>query len=152
MALSRQLLRFSALLFLPWLTSLASAQSGMETFGEYEVHYSVFSSTFVQPDIASLYNINRSRDRSLVNISVMRTDNGETSLGLPAEVSGTATTLIQQQQNLDFQEISEGNATYYIASVRHIDEEMNNFRIQVQPKDSDRPLELRFSRKLYLDR
>lgn len=148
----RQLLALCALLLQPWLYSAASAQSGTETFGEYQVHYSVFSSTFVQPDIASLYNINRARDRSLVNISVMRTADGNTSLGLPAEVSGTATNLVQQQQTLDFQEISEGDATYYIASVRHIDEEMHNFRIKIQPENAERPLDLKFSRKLYLER
>lgn len=146
-------LKLLSLLLASWfLCAQALAQSGSETFGDYEVHYSVFNSTFVQPEVASTYNINRARNRALVNISVMRTESGQTSLGKPANVSGTATNLIQRQQELDFREISDGTATYYIASLRHIDEEMYNFKIQVTPEDGSRGYELTFSRKLYLDR
>lgn len=148
----RTLTLFVCLLFAPWLATGAWAQSGVETFGDYQVHYSVFNSTFVQPEVASTYGINRARNRSLVNVSVMRTQEGRTSLGQSARVVGHSTNLLQQQQTLDFREVSDGTATYYIASMRHIDEEMHNFRIEIQPEGSEQSYELRFSQKLYLDR
>jgi len=127
------------------------AQTGAEDFGSYRVHYSVFNSTQLTPEIASQYGLQRAKDRALVNISVNRADGKATSLGQPASISGTATNLVQQQQQLDFQEIDEGRAHYYLAQVRHLNEEMYNFRITITPEGSDKPLELRFSQKLYTE-
>lgn len=162
--IQRLLTTFGGLLASICLSLTAQAQSGSETFGDYQVYYSVFNSTFVRADIASTYQLNRARDRALVNVSVIRTggdgsnsgeasNNGEaSSLGLPAEVSGTASNLLQQTQNLEFREIDEGDATYYIATVRHTDEEMYNFRLQIQPQGAERPFELSFSQKLYVEK
>ncbi|UTF59266.1 DUF4426 domain-containing protein [Gilvimarinus sp. DA14] len=121
-----------------------------KTFGSYTVHFSVFNSAFVPPAVAEIYQINRARNQVLVNISVTQSKDGKTSLGLPAKVSGTAKNLIQQMQTLDFQTISEGEATYYIAPLKHTNEEVYNFAIQVIPEQSGTPLEVRFSRKLYV--
>ena len=131
------------------LSPLTHAQSGSERFGDYQVYYSVFNSTFVLPDIASVHNLVRGEDRALVNISVTRADGG---LGLPAELSGTANNLLQQTQTLEFKEISEGDTTYYIAPVRHLNEEMYNFRITIQPEGAEQSFELRFSQKLYIEK
>lgn len=156
--IQRLLTTFGGLLASLCLSLTAQAQSGSETFGDYQVYYSVFNSTFVRADIASTYQLNRARDRALVNVSVTRTggdgsNSGEaSSLGLPAEVSGTASNLLQQTQNLEFQEIDEGDATYYIATVRHTDEEMYNFRLQIQPQGAERPFELSFTQKLYVEK
>ncbi len=150
--IQRLLTTFGGLLASLCLSLTAHAQSGSETFGEYQVYYSVFNSTFVRADIASTYQLNRARDRALVNVSVARIGGGASNLGLPAEVSGTASNLLQQTQNLEFRKIDEGDATYYIASVRHTDEEVYNFRIQLQPEGAERPFELSFSQKLYIDK
>ena len=137
------------------LTSLCAtvslAQTGAKDFGPYRVHYSVFNSTQLAPEIASQYGLQRANDRALVNISVNRADGDATRFGQPAEVSGAATNLTQQQQRLAFREIAEGRAHYYLAQVRHINEEMYNFRITITPEGSETPLELRFSQKLYTE-
>ena len=140
-----------ALLLASLCTQISLAQTGTEDFGPYRVHYSVFNSTQISPEIASQYELQRANDRALVNISVNRADGDATSFGQAAKVSGTATNLTQQQQRLDFQEIDEGRARYYLAQVRHINEEMYNFRITITPKGSETPLELRFSQKLYTE-
>lgn len=147
----RSLSLLSCLLTSLCITIGAHAQSGSQAFGDFQVYYSVFNSTFVTPEIASTYQLNRARDRALVNISVTHTREGQTGLGLPAEVTGVATNLLQQAQPLEFREIDEGNTTYYIATVRHTNEEMYHFRIQVQPEGTTQPFELRFSQKLYLE-
>jgi len=146
----------SALLALfPWLLALTSlnVQADSQRFGDYTVHYTVFNSTFVQPEIAQAHNLVRARDRALVNISVTRTIDGATTLGQPARVQGAATNLMQQRQPLDFMEISESDATYYIASLRHTNEETYNLTVRVQPSDSNQqPFELKFTRKLYVEK
>lgn len=130
----------------------AGAQGDTERFGNYTVHYSVFNSTFLQPEVAQAYNLVRARDQVLVNISVTKAEDGSSTLGLPAQVSGFASNLMQQRQNLDFTEISEGDATYYIAPLKHTNEETYNFTISVDPEADSEPFEITFSRTLYVDR
>lgn len=151
--------RFFVVVLACLLAGTALAQSNQlpeleqsRQFGDYTLHYSVFNSTFVPADIAGLYGLTRARDRALINISLTRTDaGGNTSLGLPAEVSGTAANLLQQQRPLDFTEIDEGNAVYYIASLKHTHEESINFSVRVQAEGLSQPLEISFSRKLYVE-
>jgi hypothetical protein len=112
----------------------------------------VFNSTFVTPSVAQTYQLTRARDRSLVNISITRTSDEGTRLGLPALIKGTASNLIQQQRSLTFREIDEGNAVYYIAPLRHSNEEVMNFAIDVQPQGEEKSFQVRFTRTLHVDR
>lgn len=130
----------------------AKPVTSSQTFGDYTVHFSVFNSTFITPDVAKAYQLTRGSNRVLVNVSVTKTDAGQTSLGLPARVTGTATNLIQQQRVMDFKTISEGDATYYIASVRHTNEETINFAVDMVPEGTQTPLKVNFTRTLYVDR
>lgn len=123
-----------------------------QKFGEYTVHYNVLNSTFITPDIARHYQLTRAADQVLVNINVTRTHNGETSLGIPAAVSGTATNLMQQQKSLSFKEIDEGNATYYLAPLQHSNEELINFTVTVQPESASKPFVIKFNRTLYIEK
>ncbi|WP_052480867.1 DUF4426 domain-containing protein [Gilvimarinus agarilyticus] len=124
-----------------------------QTFGDYTVHFSTFNSAFVTPEVAEIYGITRARNQVLVNVSVTQTKRGKTSLGLPANVTGTASNLLQQQRVLEFDEINEGDATYYLAPLKHSNEEVYNFTLNVTPTDAEQtgiqPLRVKFSRKLY---
>lgn len=130
----------------------AAAQTDVsQRFGDYNLHYSVFNSSFIDPQIASLHSITRGDDIALVNIAVTRVDAGVESLGLPAEIEGRMQNLIMQSRNLDFIEIREGNATYYLAPFRIDDEDPQHFFINVRPQGSRLPFELEFTRTLYVD-
>ena len=144
-------LRGALALLMLTLALPAAAQGDGQTFGDYTVHYSVFNSTFIKPDIAQAYGLTRARDRALINVSVTRTDGDTTTLGLPAQVRGQAANLLQQQQQLDFKEISDGQATYYIAALRHSHEETFNITLQIQSDPDQAPWQVRFPRTLYVD-
>ncbi|WP_049722799.1 DUF4426 domain-containing protein [Gilvimarinus polysaccharolyticus] len=119
-----------------------------QRFGDYTVHFSTFNSAFITPEVAEIYGITRARNQTLINLSVTKTSGDKTSLGLPAKLSGTASNLLQQQSVLDFAEINEGDATYYLAPLKHSNEEVYNFKIQVTVADTA-PMTVSFSRKLY---
>ncbi|MDO6748093.1 DUF4426 domain-containing protein [Gilvimarinus sp. 1_MG-2023] len=121
-----------------------------KVFQDHTVHFSVFNSAFVPVDVANIYQISRADNQVLINISVTKTGGDASHLGLPAQVTGTATNLIQQMQTLKFQTINEGKATYFIAPLRHTNEEVFNFAIDVTPEGSEQPLPLKFSRTLYV--
>ena len=123
--------------------------STTEKFGDYTVHYTVFNSTDIPAKVAEAYKLVRGKDRALVNISLTKTENGATSLGLPAQISGKTKNLMQQQQILKFIEISEGEATYYLAPFVFNNEELLHFQIQVGESADSKPMLINFNRTLY---
>jgi len=122
-----------------------------QKFGAYTVHYNVFNSKDVPSEVANIYKLTRSRDIALVNISLTKTENDATTLGLPAKVSVKAVNLMQQSKPLEFKEIKEPDATYYIASLRHTNEEDIRFEVSVLPEGEDKPLTVNFTRKLFTE-
>ena len=122
-----------------------------QKFGAYTVHYNVFNSKSIPAEVAKIYNLTRSKDLALVNISLTKTENGATSLGLPAKVSVKAVNLMQQVKELSFKEIKEPDATYYLASFRHTNEEDIRFEVNVLPVGESKPLTATFTRKLFTE-
>jgi len=122
-----------------------------EKFGIYTVHYNVFNSKNIPAEVAKIYSLTRSRDLALVNISLTKTENGVTTLGLPAQVSVKAINLMQQTKALEFKEIKEPDATYYIAPFRHTNEEDIRFEVSVLPQGESKPLTVNFTRKLFTE-
>lgn len=121
-----------------------------QKFGDYTVHYNVFHSTDIPAKVAEAYKLVRGKDRSLLNISVTKTENGQTSLGLPAKVIGKTKNLMQQSQDLTFIEIKEGEATYYLAPFVFNNEELLHFDVQVI-EGENKPLAVTFNRTLYTE-
>ena len=130
----------SVLLF---TTHLCIAEQ-MIQMGEYEVHYIVIPTTFLDPKIADQYNLPRGRDRALVNISVI----DSTGSGSQASISGTSRNLLGQIQQLEFTEVAEDQAIYYLALLRHDDEEHHRFEINVGLPDGQQAT-LKFRQKMY---
>ena len=120
-------------------------------FDHYTVHYSVFPSTMVSAEVAALHNITRGSDTALINIVVIDEQNKAKVYGQNAEVSGSATNLMQQRRDLEFRAIKEPNTVYYLASYRHINEEIIHFVITIDPEGDAGPYELKFTKTLYID-
>ena len=125
--------------------------STVEKFGDYTVHYNVFNSTTIPAKVAEAYKLVRGKDHALVNISLTKTENGSTSLCLPAVVKGASKNLMQQQQALQFIEIKEGDATYYLAPFVFTNEEILHFDIQVSADANAKPMSFTFNRTLYTE-
>ena len=117
------------------------------TFGDYQVHYIVLPTTDLNAKVADKYNLPRGRDRALVNISVL--DKSGTPVG--ARVHGSSENLLGQRQQLSFTEVAEGTAIYYLALLRHADEEYHRVAIDVELPNGELG-ELRFKQQMYWDR
>ncbi len=132
------------------VTSLA--QEGISTtVDNYRVFHSVFNSSFLQPEVASAYDLIRGKDQVFVNIVVTEANNPK-GLGKPAVIKGTATNLMRQQRTLDFVQIREQDTVYYLAPLRITNEEVMHFDIQVQPDPNKPPFSVKFSKTLYVDK
>ena len=139
-------------LWIPLLTLMAfSAQADNKTYKEYgntKVYYTAFNSSFILPEIASAYSITRGKDKGLVNISVIVDDKVG---GTTALVKGTVFNIFGQQQKLNFLEVREGNAVYYLAPFEFENEDSMTFKIQVQPNPNKPAHSLSFQNKFYFD-
>ncbi|OOE38955.1 DUF4426 domain-containing protein [Salinivibrio kushneri] len=117
--------------------------------GELEVHYNTLSTTFLTPEIAQQYDITRSGYRGLVNIAVLDT----MQLGKPAiaaEVTGQVKNLVGNSRDLDFTEIREGDAIYYIATFAADDEETYRFHIDLNA-EGNRNASFDYNYTFYVD-
>lgn len=127
--------------------SYASAEN-MKKLGSMNVHYMAIGSTFFTPEIAKAYGITRSRYNGLVNISVL--DNTKT--GNPAKtisITGQAKNNLGQFKSLEFTEVKEGDAIYYLAQVSYHNEETLHFTLDIN--DGKEQQTLKFSQKFYVD-
>jgi uncharacterized membrane protein len=122
-----------------------------QKFGGYTVHYNVFNSKDIPASIAANYQLARGKDFALINISLTKTQNGQTSLGLPAAITLKAINLMQQVKVIELKEIKEPEATYYMAALRHTNEEDLRFELSVLPEGESKPLQLSFTRRLYTE-
>ncbi len=118
----------------------------------YKVIYSVFNSKFLTPEISAQYGLKRNDDLTLLNVVVTKDGKEVETLGLPATLEGSARNLLQQKQQLEFLTIKEGDTVYYIAPVKHHNQEVFNFNLKVTPEGETKPLKILFSKKLYSDR
>lgn len=122
-----------------------------QTFGDYRVHFTVFNSTSIPANVAQSYGLVRGSNRALVNVSLVKITDGVPSLGLKAEVTGSAKNLMQQSQTLKFLTIDEGDAVYYLAPFVFNNEEVLHFTVNVQAPDQAAPFQVTFNRTLYKD-
>ncbi len=81
--------------FLLALTGLAQA-GGTEDFGDYRVHYNAIATDQLPPEVASAYNIVRSKNRAMLNISVTRHIPGTIGESVQAKVDVTTSNLTGQ--------------------------------------------------------
>ena len=112
--------------------------------GDFEAHYVVFPSTFLNAEIAGTYGIRRAKDLSIVNLSVL----DAAGAGTPASIAGQVKNLLGQQSPLKFREIREDEALYYIAEVRHANREVLRFSIAITPP-GERTYDLAFQQELF---
>lgn len=131
------------------MAPLASATAEVFTRGPFEVRITPFPSTFLTPEIASEYGLTRSESQAILNISVYDTRLERAVKTVPATLSGTRQNLLGQAFNLEFQEVREGDAVYYLVPFRISDDEIINVQLEATPEGETLTVSARFSQKFY---
>src|SRR5688500_2194465 len=131
------------------------AQAPAETFkdsGNYEVHYNALRTDELSADIARTYGIQRSRNRVMLNVTVLRKE-AEHAPRKPVEASVTADAynLNGQLKDLQLRRVSEGEAIYYIGDVSIAGSEILVFDISVTPEGAAAPLNVKLKREFVAD-
>ena len=131
-----------------WLPLYSYGEQAKD-FGQYNVHYSALETTFLSPKVANDYNIKRSRNRIMLNISVQeKMDNG-IHKSVAASVWATATNLTGQLKQISIRPIHEGEVTYYIGALSVADKETLSFTVNVQPVSTKETYTLSFRQQFF---
>ena len=126
------------------LFALPAAADQFKSFNGVNVHYIVVNTLFLEPDIAARYNVVRASDRAILNLSVI----DEKGVALQGEVTGTTINLLSQTAPLQFTEIKEGDAIYYIAPLRYTDQDVLRFKVTITVPGRA-PMELQFQQQVF---
>jgi hypothetical protein len=131
------------------LHSQANAQAtGTREFGPYTVYYSVVNTTFISPQVAGHYGLVRAKDRAFINIAVRKSLDDGSDTASPARVEGRTWDLFHNQF-LEFREVREQNAIYYIADFEFSSEDIRFFKVQLLPEGAERSYEFKFNHRVY---
>lgn len=110
--------------------SLPAAAERKQSFGDLDVHYSVFNSSFIQPDVAAAAGLTRSKTQGVINVAVLKA-------GKPsnAVVGGEVKDLLGKSTALTFRQVTEGGAIYYLAQFPFKTREVLSFTLNVRQGD-----------------
>ncbi|GGC70017.1 DUF4426 domain-containing protein [Marinobacter halophilus] len=133
------------------LFMLTQAQAGQTDFGKYQVHWSVFPSTFLDPQVAKDNNLQRSRSIGIINISIMTEGEHGQIRPVGGQVEGQVSNDIQQVNFLAFRRIQEGDAVYFIAQYQYRTGDLMTFNLKARPAGHNQDLQVRFSHTLFND-
>lgn len=137
-------------LVLALIANTASAEQSA-TFGDYTVHYNALPTEMLEPSIAKLYKIRRSKNRALLNVSVLKKKMGLTGQPIKAEVSATATNLNGQLRKVDMRELSDKGAIYYIGELTVSNQETLKFTLEVTPEGQSESFVARFEQQFFTE-
>jgi Domain of unknown function (DUF4426) len=124
--------------------ALPAAAERKQSFGDLDVHYSVFNSSFLQPDIAAATGLTRSKTQGVVNVAVLKAGKAST-----AQVSGQVKNLLGQNTPPTFRQISESGAIYYLAQFPFNSREVMTFTLDVRQGDESH--RITFNQEIFPD-
>ncbi len=135
-----------------WFTSasiglivvLASTLARAETIAwqGYDIHYTTFSSLLIPQEVAAAHEIDRSKNRIVTNISILRVGQPQS-----ATITGHHSNLLNQLYSMDFVEVNESSAIYYLANQLIDERDTIRFDINIKPNNSVESYNLKFMRQ-----
>lgn len=127
------------------VTTQADAEQ-MKKLGKWDVHYIAFPATFLTPEIAVENEIQRSKFNGVINISVLDSASQQAQ---QVAINGIAKDLFGRQRQLEFNQVVEGDAVYYLATVPYQNEQLYNFTIDIGQGNQQQ--QLTFSHTFFVD-
>ncbi len=119
--------------------------------GDYVVHFSAQSTDHLPPAVAREYNIVRSKNRAMLNVSIIRKSD---NVPVTADVKVKTVNLTGQLKNITMRKIEEPGevvAIYYVGDTTVANREVLVFDLNVKPDAESTVSELRFKRQFFSD-
>ena len=114
--------------------------------GDHIVHFSAQSTDQLPPEVARAYNIVRSQNRAMLNVSILEEGS---NTPVTADVAVKTVNLTGQLKNVTMRMIQEQEAIYYIGETPVANQETLIFDISVRPDGVEQAADVRFKRQFY---
>lgn len=147
--MSRIFVVLAGVLLLAVGSGVSAEQS--RSFGDYTIHYVAFTTDMLSPEVARLYEIRRSKNRAMLNVSVLKKVLGATGKPVKAQLRATATNVNRQLKKLSVRELVRQGAIYYIAETTVNNEETLDFELQITPEGESVALSLSFRQQFFTE-
>ena len=133
------------------LTSSAVFAENSTKVDGYTIHHNIITTDFLSDDVARSYGIIRSKNRAMLNVSVIKDKEGTTGTPVNASVKANMTNIYGQQRGLNLREIHEADAIYYIGTFLVRNGETLNFHLDVKPERESKYSPAAFSEEFFVD-
>jgi hypothetical protein len=131
--------------------SNVSFAENSQDFGDYVVHFNALNTTYLPPTVTREYDIKRSKNRGMVNITVLYKTLGTAGTPVTAAIKAEATNLTGQKRDINLREVREGPAIYYIGDFPITNEETLRFHVSVKPEDQKETYEVNFKQQFFTE-
>lgn len=118
--------------------------------GEHVVFFNALPSSLIDASIAKSYNIVRSDNRALTNISIHKKNSDGTTTAINANIKPKVTNLTGQLKPMELKRINEQDtAIYYIGMVNVSHGETLVFNLNIKPEDSNKEIVVKYKQSFY---
>ena len=132
-------------------TPLLSPTRTSIDIGDFVFHVNALTTDQLTAAIAAQYDIVRSQNRAMLNVSVLRHNPGGPDRAVNAQVNVSAANLAGQVKSVLMRPILEGDAIYYIGEVAISSGETLIFTINVTPEGAAESQTVRFMKQFFID-
>ena len=136
-----------SLIFLLSAFNISAEQS--KDFGGYTIHYSAFTTDVLPAEVARTYGITRSKNRALLNISILQKVMDASIKPVRAKVEANATNLSAQLKTFEIRELNEQGAIYYIAETQVSHRETLKFDLAITPEGEENTYRFSFDQQFF---
>ena len=131
--------------------AVLSGTESAKDFGDYVLHFNAIVTDQLTENVARQYGIVRSRNRAILNVSMLRKEEGTMGIPVTGSVSASAINLNGQFRNIDLREIREGTAVYYIGETSIMDGETLIFTVDATPINESSRFNVRFMKQFFVE-
>jgi predicted small lipoprotein YifL len=129
----------------------APSEPTHKDFGEFEVHYNALRTDQLAPEVARAYGIERSANRVMLNVSLLRKNPDGSTTPVDGAVTASAYNLNGQLKDLKMRRITEGTSFYFIGEVGISGAEILVFDIGAVPSGQQSKYSVQFKREFFAD-
>ncbi|MES1951237.1 hypothetical protein S4A8_10286 [Salinisphaera sp. S4-8] len=113
------------------------------------LHYSAVNSLQIPQAVADANDIERDGDTAIVMITLQKPTGDAPLNAVPANVTGSARSLMGERKTLSFKRVESANSVYSLAPVAIKDDQTLTFDLNVQAVDGRATIPVRFNQTFF---
>ena len=128
----------------------AAVTETMQDFGDYTLHFNALTTDQLTAEVAQRHGIVRSGNRAMLNVSIVRNQEGAVGVPVRGTVELSAANLTGQLKPVSLRELTEAEAIYYIGESNVADGETLVYTIDATPVDETTPMSVRYMKQFFV--